>query len=1047
MSNIWDRERLLRSTILAGLAAAGLSVSPVYAQQVAQVEEPEEEEEVAAEDRIVVTGSRIRRDAFTSTSPLQVIDNETIAEAGLVDVGDILRNTTVVQGLQLDATVNATSVTSAGPGGQTVSLRGLSDARTLVMVNSRRLAPAGVEGAPTSPDISLIPSTMIQRVDILLDGASSVYGADAVAGVVNVILRDSYEGFQVDAFRTFTDGGGEQSQVGFLMGSSTDRAEFIFGVEYSQTEEMLGNSRDWMYTGTRYGPIDIIEDENQPGTNIPVRTEGNSHGWQAFGAWVGVSCGGCAFVADPNGGGSYSFPGTPGVSLPGFIAWDFTTDPLYVTSLNLNQDAWLTPSRESTTAYFRGTYDIGDTLPGTQAFLEFNLANRQTFMLRNTTTMDVTMPADNAYNPWNSSFVGTPYEGAFVGTPWEGDAFTTRPTQPWRDILDVDLTQYRFIGGLEGDLGFLGLNSWDYETFAAYTRSQGHSRRTGVRENALWQSIHHDIDPVSGEVICAEGIDFDQQGDFQGTPSPEACIPFNPLDTGLWRTDGGAPTYSTGGYTTEDITNYLRGVRDVTTFVDERMLGGFVTGPVFELPAGEVRAVLGMEWRETSIETKADDTAARGLLDGFFADQPTVGSVESWDAYGEISIPLVSGAALAEEISVDLAARFVNNEFYGENSVYSAKFRYMPTDWLTLRATAGTSFRAPNLRELFLAGQTFFASDPDPCRVPALAQNDLDGDQQFDYDASGETRSATVLANCQAEGIDPFSFSLGVFGGSIEGANRGNTGLDPETSTSYTAGFVIEQPWFDSFDATFGMSYYDITIEDAVENPTTGQIVSSCYSSSNFPNDPYCARIGPRDPLTNFLVNVDVTPFNIAEQVSSGVDINARFGKDFDAFSRSFRAELDVVSTWTDEVSQTTSVAGNTSVETYDTEIGYPEWRATGTFRLMTGNWTGFWQTRYIGEQTADLDTVPTNCLSADGTLNVVRCYTAGETLYHDASVSYEADTWTVRVGVNNVFDTAPVQIDEDVSSRYGLDARSVPRGAGYDLVGRRAFIRVSKAF
>ena len=181
-----QKNGLLASTVLAGLTAISMGLTPVYAQDAQQVPQADEEDENVVEDRIVVTGSRIRRDSFTSTSPLQVIDDETIAEAGLVDVGEILRNTTVVQGIQLDATVNATNVTTAGPGGETVSLRGLSDARTLVMVNGRRMAPAGVEGAPTSPDISLIPSTMIQRVDILLDGASSVYGADAVAGVINM---------------------------------------------------------------------------------------------------------------------------------------------------------------------------------------------------------------------------------------------------------------------------------------------------------------------------------------------------------------------------------------------------------------------------------------------------------------------------------------------------------------------------------------------------------------------------------------------------------------------------------------------------------------------------------------------------------------------------------------------------------------------------------------------------------------------------------------------------------------------------------------------
>ncbi|MEC9251009.1 MAG: TonB-dependent receptor [Pseudomonadota bacterium] len=1038
-----EKNSLLASTMLAGMTAFSIGLAPVYAQDAEQVPQQAEEEEI--EDRIVVTGSRIRRDSFTSTSPLQVIDDETIAEAGLVDVGDILRNTTVVQGIQLDATVNATNVTTAGPGGETVSLRGLSDARTLVMVNGRRMAPAGVEGAPTSPDISLIPSTMIQRVDILLDGASSVYGADAVAGVINMVLLDNYEGFQADLFQTFTEGGGEQAQASVLMGATGDRGEFLFGVEYTQTEELLGDSRDWMYTGTRYGPIDIIEDANNPGSNIPSWTEGNSHAWQAFGAWIGTPGFGGAFVRPAPGATFTPFEREGGV-LDGFMVWPFDGDSLRNTSINLNQASWLTTARESTTAYFRGSYDISETLPGTRAFLEMNLANRQTLFVQDWATFDVSVPADNAYNPFNSGFAGTPYEGAFLGTPFAGDAFTARPTQPWRDIVDVELTQYRFISGLEGDLGFIGLGDWDYEAFAGYTRSQGHSRRTGVRENALWQSLHHELD-ASGNVVCAQGIDFTQVGDFAGTPSPEECIPLNPLDLGLWRTDGGDPTYSTDGYTVEDITNYLRGVRDVTTFVDERILGAYATGPLFAMPAGDVQGVFGFEWRETAIETKADDTAARGLLDGFFADAPTVGSVESYDIFGEVSLPLMAGAPMVEDLTLDLAARFVDNEFYGQNSVYSGKLRYMPTDWLTFRTTYGTSFRAPNLRELFLAGQSFFPSDPDPCRVPALAQVDLDGDNDFDYDASQDNRSAQVIANCQAEGLDPFSLSLGVFGGSVEANNRGNTGLDPETSTSLTAGFVIEQPWFDSFDARLGVSYFDISIEDSVENPTTSQIVLSCYQSSNFPNDPFCQRIGDRDTNTSFLVNVDVTPFNIAEQVSSGIDIDAFLGKDFDALGRSFRGELNLVSTWTDEISQTTTVAGNTTVEEFDTEIGYPEWRATATARLMTGDWTLFWQARYIGEQTADAADVPTNCLSADGTLNVVRCYRAPSTMYHDASISYQAGTWTLRAGVNNVFDRDPIRIDEDVSTDFGLNTRSVPQGAGYDVIGRRGFVRVSKRF
>jgi iron complex outermembrane receptor protein len=990
----------------------------------------------------VVTGSRIRRDTFTSTSPLQVINEDTIAESGVLDVGELLRTTTVVQGAQLDQTVNSNFVTSAGPGGAAVSLRGLEPERTLVLVNGRRYAPAGVEGAPSFPDISLIPSTMIQRVDILLDGASSVYGADAVAGVVNVVLRDEYEGFNVDLFQNFTDGGGQESQISVLMGDVGERSSFLFGMEYRSSEELLGNERDWMYTGTRYGPIDIVEDENQPGSNNSSVIEGNSHAQQAFGAWVaGSGCGICAFVIDPTGQSTYDAEGNLTGQLPGFMTWDFTGDPLYVTTITRNQDQWLTPSVESATAYMRGEYDISDTIPGTSAFLELNLSNRQTFFNFGDTLMDVTLPPDNAYNPW----------GVWGSNEFPTDSITTRPLQPWQDILDVELTQYRAYGGLDGDLEVLGLADWDYELFAGYTRSQGHSRRTGVRENALFQSIHHVVDPMTNEVSCAPAINFDDQGDFQGTPSPEPCVPFNPVDTGLWVTDGGPITYSTGGLTAQDITDYLRGVRDVTTFVDETTFGGFATGPLFTLPAGAVQGVVGAEWRETAIDTYADDTAARGLLDGFFSDAPTIGSVESYDVFGELSIPILSGHELAEELTVELNGRFVNNEFYGENTVYAAKVNYRPVDWLTLRGTYGTSFRAPNLRELFLAGQTFFASDPDPCRVPALAQNDLDMDNQFDYDASGDSRSATTIANCQAEGLDPFSLGLGVFGGSVEGANAGNTGLDPEESDTYTAGFVIEQPWFSAFDARIGLTYWDIAIEGAVANPTTAQTALSCYTSANFPNDPYCQRLGPRDPNTNFLTTVDVTPFNLAEETASGFDFNAFVGTDFSAVGKDFRAELDFVSTRTDEIANTVTILGVTTNNEFAGELGNPEWRGTANARLLFDNWTLFWQTRYIGDQTTDVADRPSNCYDG-ASLDVERCYTVPSVIYHDLSVNYEMDTWTFRVGANNVFDQDPPRIDEDVSfvntnGVAGLNARSVPIGLGYDNVGRTIFARVSKAF
>ena len=215
--DIW-KKKLLATTLFAGVAG-GIWAGAAIAQETsstpaAEASDEEEEapiviEEVADEDearqeRVVVTGSRLARDEYSSVSPLQVIDGDTARDLGLVDASDLLGQTTVVQGQQTTTGLSTSAglLSDNGPGSATASLRGLDAGRTLVLINGRRLAPAGVRGAPSAPDLNLIPGSLIERVDVLLDGASSVYGSDAVAGVVNYILRTDFDGLQLDAFYT-----------------------------------------------------------------------------------------------------------------------------------------------------------------------------------------------------------------------------------------------------------------------------------------------------------------------------------------------------------------------------------------------------------------------------------------------------------------------------------------------------------------------------------------------------------------------------------------------------------------------------------------------------------------------------------------------------------------------------------------------------------------------------------------------------------------------------------------------------------------------------
>jgi hypothetical protein len=202
----------------------------------------------------------------------------------------------------------------------------------------------------------------------------------------------------------------------------------------------------------------------------------------------------------------------------------------------------------------------------------------------------------------------------------------------------------------------------------------------------------------------------------------------------------------------------------------------------------------------------------------------------------------------AEDLSLELAGRLTDHEFYGQNETYSARLSYSPVDYLTFRGTYGTSFRAPNARELFPGGQSGFVDNTDPCLVALAARSPIDEsnpDLGFAYDPSQDARNQIVLDSCRAEGIDPTQLGLNIRPGSLQQFTAGNTGLDPETSTAFSYGFVFNQPWFNAFDATFSMNWFKIDVEDTIALPGAAFSLSECYNSPQFPNDPFCARRVP----------------------------------------------------------------------------------------------------------------------------------------------------------------------------------------------------------
>ena len=274
----------IRSAMMVALTTSAIAAIPsVYAAQ-------EDEDELELE-KITVTGSRIMRDEFSSASPIQVLNIEDAKQAGITNVADMLQRISLVNGTQIDNTINTNSGNSnateappsGGVGSVNVGLRGLGAERTLILLNGSRLGASGVRGAPSQPDLSLIPLDMVERVEVLSDSASAIYGADAVAGVVNIILKDSFDGAQISAnISSPTESGGQIKQLSFVTGGEGERFKFIFGGEYYDRERIsLGDRIDCIRqreinasTGEVYSycasgfPDNAVLSTNDPSGNI-----------------------------------------------------------------------------------------------------------------------------------------------------------------------------------------------------------------------------------------------------------------------------------------------------------------------------------------------------------------------------------------------------------------------------------------------------------------------------------------------------------------------------------------------------------------------------------------------------------------------------------------------------------------------------------------------------------------------------------------------------------------------------------------------------------
>lgn len=837
----------------------------------------------------------------------------------------------------------------------------------------------------------------------MLDGASSVYGSDAIAGVVNLIIDDKYEGLAIDGVGNFTqDGGAFNGRIGFKLGARADKGGFTFAAEYFNSNPLQVQDREYFRNSSngRFCSRDIEIDQN---TGARRETCAGALGALALPAILTPP-------GLPDFGGGFLplvqfVPGATDGPIPNFSFVTFpelASDPSIRDGVNGEPAAEIQGAFTRTSLFSTGDYKINNYV---EAFFEASYSNIRTTNIAASQQIFPTIPGDNPFNPFGVDTVAIQFIDGIGRTETERE-------------------QTRIFAGIRGEFGFAPvewLKSWSYDVSAGYTRSLAVQRDDILLEERLALTLLTSVrDPDTGEITC--GGNLQGFNDFFGFLDDVACVPVNFF----------APELFQRGALPQDAFDFLTGQITTDSSVDQAIVTGFISGKFpIKLPGGRVGAAFGVEWREDGVDTDGDTVFNLGLAAGRNLDRDSRGRTGQKEFFGELSIPVFKGQPFAESLDINVSGRVLDNRFFGFAGVYSTQLGYRPNKWILLRGTAGTSFRSPDTNLLFLGGQSGFApGSTDPCDTPPLLPDGTD------------PRNATVLANCRALGINPANFSspaIQTFStGSVTAG--GEVIINPERSFSWTAGFSLENPWTNIVGARFSATYWSIEVRDGVTFPGAATVTNNCFNEPNF-QSVFCSLI-TRDPVTRFIRTIETTPLNLDQETVAGVDFSLSLNRPFKLFGEEF--EVSMIGSAT-RVVRNNFLAGDGAGGTIDNpengEFGDPKWRATANVGLRWKD-VGFnWNTTFASGEVANVSPnfVPPP-LEADGGRDI---FTTRNRHLHNLSLSYAYETWRFNFGVANVFNRAPELVD----SGFELFSNTLPGQPVTDFLGRRFTVGFQKNF
>jgi len=986
------RERLLASSIIcsAALVAGAAHAAAASAPEVAEV---------------VVTGSRIAQPNLTSNSPLVTVNQEDVKVAGTATI-DTLTNSLpqVFGGQNLGQSINSN-------GTATVDLRGLGPSRTVVLVNGRRLQP----GDPQSPvaDLNTIPAPLVERVDVVTGGASAVYGADAVAGVVNFMMIKNFQGVRMDAQYSFnqhkqqdsvaqaalkgnnyavpgnrSDGGQTSASVIFGSNFDDDKGNITVYATYFNAQPVTQSTRDFAACGlySYPGPNSV---NSAYDTYKCFGSSNGAYGRFSFQPAPGVTPGTTVRQADnPNGTNTF----VPSSS--GNFGYNFNT----LSYLQRQDDRY-------SAGYF-AHYQIA---PAIELYSEFMFADDRStaqyapsgLFAGGGATVNQSYFEINCNNPLMSAQQQTAMCGAAAGTPALGRVLAGYRFGAVPRTDAYSHTNYKLNFGMRGDLG----DGWHYDAYAQYGTAAYQDTQGGYASLAKIQKALL-VDPATGK--CISGGD---------------CVPLN-----IFKALGAGISPAAYAYL------LTPGIRNGNTI--EQIVSGSITGDVGQYGVkspwadGGLGVALGAEYRRESLEYNVDNEYTIGDLSGGSQSKSVSGAFDVYELFGEARLPLVEDKPWIKSLAVTTGYRYSRYNTGVNTNTFKAEGEYAPTDDVRFRYSYNRAVRAPNIINLFEAQVQSLWNGQDPC---------------------AGTNPTKSLAVCAKSGVTAAQYGKidtcpASQCGSLTG---GNPLLSPESADTYTYGAVFSPRFTPGL--TFSIDYWNIRVRNLIQRGQGGAsvILGKCLNG----DATYCALVH-RDPATGLLFGVgyiDTLNANTGFLQTKGIDLAGNYRTDFSALGLPDWGglSLGVVGTYTKNyVTQPITGGG-----TYDCVGLYgvtcnsplPKWRSRTKLTWSTPwNVTGYLTWRYIGSATFDGNS--TNAFLNQGIVDKIDGKVKAIN-YLDLAASWKVRTGlTLRAGANNLFDKDPPRGDSvNVGAFGGGNGNMFPQL--YDTLGRNVYVSVSADF